>query len=166
MGGVSEYPDDAFAGGGGDTLAPVRAGASAASLDELTDEYASGPQEPLIPCGVCGRRFKESSLVKHENICGGLKRRPKFDSKAARVAGTDAAKFVARGSGSSGSAGRGSTATPGKNPKWKQQSNQLREAMKMARQVTQAQKDGVPLSELPMPVMQQDEADDGASLSL
>ena len=35
--------------------------------------------------------------------------------------------------------------------------------MKMARQVAQAQKDGVPLSELPMPAMQHDDAVDGES---
>lgn len=166
MPGVSEYPDDTFGAGGSNGRAPVGAGASGASIDELADEYASGPQEPLIPCRVCGRRFKESSLAKHENICGGLKRRSKFDSKAARVAGTDAAKFTTgSSSGSSRSAGRGPATPAGKNPKWKQQSNQLREAMKMARQVAQAQKDGVPLSELPMPAIQ-DDADDGASLSL
>ena len=177
MAGVSEYPDDGFAAGrtagGGGGLSGSMGGSG--GVDELVDEYADGPQEPLRPCRTCGRRFKESSLVKHEKVCGGLKQRKVFDSKAARVAGTDAAKFVGR-SGSSGSAsersggGRGggggssrSSAAAGKNPKWKQQSNQLREAMKMARQVTQAQKDGVPLSELPMPAMQQDDADDGAS---
>ena len=173
MAGVSEYPDDGFGGGGG--ASPGGFGGGGGMIDPM-DEYGdSGPQEPLRPCQNCGRKFKESSLAKHERICSNVRKERKvFNSTDARVKGTEAAKFVGKsggggdgsGRGSGGRGGGGSTATPGKNPKWKQQSNQLRDAMKAARQITQAQKDGVDIRTLDLPTATVDDADDGASCFL
>ena len=150
---------------GGHAPQPLAAGPSlddgppvGGGMDALDE---TGPMEPLYPCRTCGRRFNAKALPKHEGICVNLKpTRKVFDSKAARVQGTDAAKFATKTADSRGD-GRGGSR--GKTPKWKAQSNQLREAMKANRMIAKAQRDGVPLSDLPaeaFPSMAQDEADD------
>lgn len=65
-----------------------------------------------------------------------LQKRKAFDSKAARVEGTEAEKFVAK---------KGKKAAPEKPAKkanWEAKSNQLRDAMKAARMYKQAVANG------------------------
>jgi hypothetical protein len=122
------------------------------------DEHANALEDsmpdvavPLRPCRICGRKFNPGSLARHEAICQtvSVKKRKAFDSKSARIGGTEAAKFATQAD-SQPKPSRKSSAQK-KQPKWKMQSNQLHEAMKQARLIAKAKRDGVPLSQLPPP---------------
>ena len=69
-------------------------------------------------------------------------KRKAFDSKAARVEGTEAEKFVA-GKGKKGAGASAAPAKAGKKNAWEQKSNQLREAMKAARMYKKAVESGM-----------------------
>lgn len=49
------------------------------------------PDEPTFPCKICGRRFVQASLVKHEPACKKLSKlnRKPFDSGKQRATGSD-----------------------------------------------------------------------------
>merc|ERR1711937_405674 len=97
-------------------------------------EYAE-VQEDLIPCSICGRKFRESIIARHEKTCR------KNASKKVRVKSGTALRVKAIAEANAGSGEntrelmrnikRSAKAKVVKKPaKWKQQSNQLREAMR------------------------------------
>jgi hypothetical protein len=53
----------------------------------------SGSCDDRAPCGMCGRFFARDRLPKHESVCIGHLKRPVFDSREQRMAGTEAARF-------------------------------------------------------------------------
>lgn len=79
------------------------------------------------------------------------KKRKPFDSKKHRILGTDAAEYVAKNKTDKNKTS-GSATPAGDTKKWKQQSNQFREAMKLARMVAkdeQNMKLGLPSTYVP-----------------
>merc|ERR1719334_1341734 len=101
-----------------------------------------------VPCSQCGRKFSEKALQRHMKVCKKVfcQKRKAFNMKNQRA--DDEALKAARN----------------KNPeieeqlrrkkeaakkKWKAQSAMLRNAVRSSKQIDQAMKNGVPLSELP-----------------
>jgi uncharacterized C2H2 Zn-finger protein len=121
-----------------------------------------------LECPDCGRKFNPAPYEKHVKICAKifLQKRKVFDSKKMRMneeleqfqkveqktkkkggkqAGTAASAGAAK-AGAAGGAGGGDRPIQGERAaKWKEQSVQLREAMKMARLAKQAQESGGPM---------------------
>ncbi|EKF39018.1 hypothetical protein MOQ_000761, partial [Trypanosoma cruzi marinkellei] len=118
------------AGGGGETGKP--------------DMFAAPPptNEPLLPCGLCGRSFRASILARHESACSNLqKKRRVFDTKEQRLEGIEGIHEVTAPSNSVSQKGGKkhpvavTNTNPGKPPKWKIQHEQFQAAMRAMRQV-------------------------------
>jgi len=114
---------------------------------------------PLHQCRTCGRTFNAQALAKHTKVCEKvfIKKRKQFNVVEARVAGTEAAKYVDVKRGVPKSELRGGPQKPqpvnrgggnqkgggnGKMAKWKMQSEQLRQAMKANRMIAEAKARG------------------------
>jgi uncharacterized C2H2 Zn-finger protein len=114
-----------------------------------------------LECPDCGRKFNPAPYEKHVKICAKifLQKRKVFDSKKMRMneeleqfqkveqkgARKKGGKAPAKGA-AAGAAGGGDRPIQGERAaKWKEQSVQLREAMKMARMAKQAQETGAPM---------------------
>jgi hypothetical protein len=75
--------------------------------EESTQCAQSGQREDVdekrLPCDHCGRKFNPTSLKRHYGGCLKLKikARPKYDSRAMRLKGTEAAKFYREEGGES-----------------------------------------------------------------
>ncbi|GAX79868.1 hypothetical protein CEUSTIGMA_g7308.t1 [Chlamydomonas eustigma] len=124
------------------------------------------PSGLLIECQSCGRSFNQQAYPKHAKVCAKVfcQKRKVFNMTAARVAGTEAAKFVMGAGGNKGrqparpgSGARGGTdarvaqsaAAASKKAKWKQQSDQLRAAMQANRMMKEAQAKGMDIKDIP-----------------
>eukprot|EP00752_Nemacystus_decipiens_P005609 g5077.t1 len=152
--------------GGGE----AREGDGGGFADELPpDAFPDRPVE-LQECKMCGRRFTSAALEKHSRACQKvfLAKGKVFNAAEMRIKGTELEKFAkSKSKGSSGGAGgngrggktrpRGFDDTPvggvrgAKSSKWRQQSKQFRDALRQARVVTDAQKSGKSLADLPPP---------------
>ena len=99
------------------------------------EEEEEGEQGERTPCDLCGRKFSERALEVHSRICKKVfqQKRKAFDIKSQIV--PDEAREVIAKKGSSKRGAKAEAEMP-KPPatKWEQKSNQLREAMKAARQ--------------------------------
>jgi hypothetical protein len=51
-----------------------------------------GDTDNRLQCRTCGRRFARDRIGKHESVCMGGTKRPTFDSREQRLAGTEAAQ--------------------------------------------------------------------------
>ncbi|XP_063367634.1 zinc finger C2HC domain-containing protein 1C [Cydia amplana] len=106
-----------------------------------------------VPCSVCGRRFAEDRLAKHEGICrrAQTKKRKPFDALKHRLAGTEAEPFISKLRKSN----TASNAAPAKpkplNNSWRQKHEEFIQAIRAAKQVQQHLAAGGKLSDLPPP---------------
>jgi endogenous inhibitor of DNA gyrase (YacG/DUF329 family) len=133
-------------------------------------EVAEEDDGTRLPCPDCGRKFRPSALARHRGVCKKVfvNKRKAFDSKATRVS-TEAVSAGASGGGggrsrpgrgrgrgrgaATASAGPDAAAAAAKKKAWKAKSSQLRDAMKASRMITQAEKAGIDIRDLPpMPV--------------
>jgi hypothetical protein len=95
----------------------------------------------LIPCPEgCGRSFKEESLAKHVKVCKKVfqTKRKKFDSTAHRIVDDEQYKYVQQTKGNEKRTAKASSENRGgasgkKVSKWKQQSEQLRAGLRLAK---------------------------------
>ncbi|CAE7599042.1 ZC2HC1A [Symbiodinium microadriaticum] len=135
------------------------------------EDISSGEQ---LECPDCGRKFNPIPYEKHVKICAKvfLQKSKAFDSKKMRIAdnpellkiqqaalrsekkATAAAAAASKKKSDAAAASRraeeravGGTGG-GNGGKWKEQSNQFREAMRMARMVAKAEKTGGPMPEM------------------
>eukprot|EP01052_Picozoa_sp_SAG31_P007591 SAG31_NODE_363_length_16899_cov_9.812976_10_plen_656_part_00 len=118
--------------GRGYAPAPVPAPSPATAPTEFAN--ASGT-EPLKPCAFCGRRFALSRLEKHQAACAKAAAKPKRAAFKAPTVPDEAVKAKAKASRSGGTMGGSSSSNGKAKPKWAAQSEQLRNAMKAAREV-------------------------------
>uniref|UniRef100_A0A7S3VI84 C2HC/C3H-type domain-containing protein n=1 Tax=Dunaliella tertiolecta TaxID=3047 RepID=A0A7S3VI84_DUNTE len=139
-------------------------GAAAYSSDPYGD-MAEGDADASdrIPCDSCGRKFAPEALAKHARVCAKVfanKRKP-FNMAKQRLQGTDAASLhrTGRPPVAARPNSRMQSAQPARQPggaassmpKWKAQSEALRQAMAANRQVTAALARGESLRNLPPP---------------
>jgi len=115
--------------------APSAAYASpgAAAGPPVDDPYGEqAPPQELVECQQCGRKMTAKALSAHSKACG--KVRKVFDTKKARVAGTEAAEFVlGRKAKEAEARAKAAAEAAAKKSKWKEQSSAFRDAMKSAR---------------------------------
>jgi len=116
--------------------APVAAYASpggAAAGPPVDDPFGEqAPPQELVECQQCGRNMTAKALNAHSKACG--KVRKVFDTKKARVAGTEAAEFVlGRKAKEAEARAKAAADAAAKKSKWKEQSSAFRDAMKSAR---------------------------------
>lgn len=131
-----------------------------------------GAAGPMVQCHTCGRSFNEASYPKHAKVCEKVfvQKRKAYNSTAARVAGTEAAKFVdvkkgapkagtvgaqvaAKAAGAPVPAGRGGGMPGNKLPKWKAQSEQ---AMMANRKIAEAKASGMDIRDIDFGPPQED----------
>jgi hypothetical protein len=132
---------------------------SPSNYDNNNEELRSNAD--LHGCPDCGRKFNEQSLQRHRNICKEvfMKKRKVFDSSKMRLEGDGVdpelkqivettkknEKILERKKKIAASKGQ-IPSTPNQTPsKWKNQSDSFREAMKSAREVSDAIASGAPL---------------------
>ena len=72
-------------------VAPARGFDEIAAMPSAAPSHSLQPPDdspkPMKQCIYCERRFNIDVIMKHENICGRQKKRPKFDSRNHRLAG-------------------------------------------------------------------------------
>eukprot|EP01039_Chlorochromonas_danica_P009375 gene9375-10353_t len=141
-------------------------GSGRGGVDPMNDFPTYGH---LLKCSHCGRNFNEVSYTKHVKICQKVfqRKRKVFDSSKARIKGTELAAYVNNTNSSSSSykglnTMRRSTTSQGRSHtshsggsgsggsgKWKAQSVDFRRAIRLAKQVSLAEKKskmtGIPL---------------------
>jgi hypothetical protein len=141
------YPEDAD---------PLEASADSAHSFTDADAFPDSPMK-LLDCSICGRRFREEVLSRHAQSCSrNQKKRKPLDMRAKRMdaeardlalnAKMESRKSTAAKGGSGGGGGGGSAgASGGAGKDWKRESEALRDAIRNAREVTTAIKEGGPL---------------------
>jgi len=106
-----------------------------------------------LPCPHCERHFNEDSHDKHVRICKKVfqSKRRTFDVASKRVPEELAREAKAKGGRrAAGQSSRSAKAAEDKKKAWREKSAQFRDAMKQNRLIVQYQKEGRPLSELPV----------------
>ncbi len=124
------------------------------------DEGGEGDVGELMQCPDCGRKFGAIPYAKHVKICAKvfLRKRKAFDSSKMRVQDnpellkilSKAKKEEMRAKKKQQNAGADDRPVAEAAPKWKNQSEAFRQAMRAAREVAKAQAAGAPL---PPPVI-------------
>ena len=97
----------------------------------------------LLPCSLCGRKFKEEALVKHEAICAkSSSPRKKFEVQRVDAEANEAANSPAgvKREANWKDQSSGLRQAQKVDGNWKQESNALREQMKVARSLAQPRK--------------------------
>ncbi|KAK7506937.1 hypothetical protein BaRGS_00001788 [Batillaria attramentaria] len=106
----------------------------------------SGRPGRLVPCKLCGRKFADDRIAKHQNACkNAQKKRKTFDGVQMRTDGTDMAKYVRKGA---------HTKDPPQTKKkadWRRQHEDFVNAIRYAKKMTQMEQQGVALKDLPPP---------------
>ena len=118
-------------------------------LDEQAAQFGGLEQTvERVQCHQCGRKFSQSALARHMKICKKVfgQKRKAFNMKKQR--GDDEAMKAARNKNPEIEAELKRKKEAAKK-KWKAQSAMLRNAVRSSKQIDQAMKDGVPLSDLP-----------------
>eukprot|EP00658_Telonema_sp_P-2_P039800 TRINITY_DN28437_c0_g1_i2.p1 TRINITY_DN28437_c0_g1~~TRINITY_DN28437_c0_g1_i2.p1 ORF type:complete len:469 (-),score=79.89 TRINITY_DN28437_c0_g1_i2:53-1459(-) len=140
----------------------IKLTAAAPPTESLQPELPVGSEDLAMgECAGCRRRFKLTTLEKHEPNCIQKKNAPKrkvFNAKAQILAGTGAEKYVDKNQPITGKSQREKAEDKpirGKVPKWKQQSDELKRAMRANKEYNQAIKQGKP----PPPVQVSSEPD-------
>ncbi|WAR18287.1 ZC21C-like protein [Mya arenaria] len=99
----------------------------------------------LKACYNCGRKFAVDRLEKHEKACKNVtKKRKVLDSSKLRTRGTEMEQYVAR-------AGKKRAVEKPKSKNWRQQHESFIEAIRYAKKVTQIEKEGGNVADLPPP---------------
>eukprot|EP01084_Bolivina_argentea_P062331 113964_1 len=150
---VSRLPKD----NKGHRVAPIE-NSSKLSSSSFTDKFEMGQQqqEEMGNCRGCGRSFCLSRLKHHERIClhnSRRERKPFNARKMYTTQGTDSGVVMIqqqRLSKVKENQGNSSSTKKKSSEKWRQQSNQLREAIKVSRAVSKAQKEGKSITDLPI----------------
>jgi hypothetical protein len=131
--------------------ARLSAAISAGRSQPQPNEYEEEEPQPMddgddarVSCAYCNRRFMPDAIHRHEGVCAktSQKKRRVFDSSAARVKGTDMAQFARAGS---------KAEAPKPVAQWRQKSDDFRNAMRQARNVTVMLAKGVNVRDLPPP---------------
>ena len=131
------------------------------SADPYGDDAVENSTVPMCRCPDCGRQFREgTSFQKHARVCAKvfLQKRKTFDSTKMRAQAipelqghmpptqrqksSSSSSTLARSSSARGNALHGGRGSGGK---WREQSNAFRDAMRAARDVSQALATGTPL---------------------
>ena len=100
-------------------------------------EETTAGDVPMQPCSICGRRFNADRVAKHEAVCTGTRVKAAARPKASAPA-------VAAASSAASSSSKSAR-------KWESGHSDFQQAIQYAKQLTAAQKAGVPLSKLPPP---------------
>ena len=111
-----------------------------AILSAAEDDGASGGGD-MSECSTCGRRFNSDRIAKHELICA------KTHSKKQPTRPHTAKPTTAASTSSAASTAAAAAA----DMKWKSKHSEFQQAIQYAKQLTVAQKQGIPLSSLPPP---------------
>ena len=112
-----------------------------AIMGAAEDDSASGGGGDMSECSTCGRRFNSDRVAKHELICA--------KSHAKSAVRPHTAKPAALSASASASAAASSASADDK--KWKSKHGDFQQAIQYAKQLTAAQRSGVPLASLPPP---------------
>lgn len=131
------------------TLPKMRgAPATAATANgEDDDEGFDGPdQSSLVRCSTCNRCFNPDAIGRHENFCRKQGSRKVFDSRKARMEGTDASSYIRKVERADDS---GAKKAPAKD--WRAESKAFRQSMREARVVDSVLKAGGTAKDLPPP---------------
>lgn len=119
---------------------------SGESFEEDDDApYDDGPVT-LEPCGNCGRKFNQDSLMRHEKICNSTKKRKVFNSSKQRTEGLEKVKTQTPSV----------QKTPKKKADWRRQHEEFVKTIRAARGVTNALKTGGELPPPPEPTINPD----------
>ena len=111
----------------------------------VEEENYAAMSEFLTKCRHCGRGFNPERVQRHEAACATASRRRKvFNSHKHRIEGTDMV-------GAQSSYRTRKSAPSAKNTKWRNQHNELVQAVRAARQMKQIQDRGGSLRDLPPP---------------
>ncbi|XP_071596793.1 zinc finger C2HC domain-containing protein 1B isoform X3 [Heliangelus exortis] len=106
-------------------------------------------RQDLVPCTTCGRHFAQDVLLRHDPICKKVfskKRRP-FNSLKQRLQGTEIPTVKKQPP---------QKKQPGKKSNWRQHHEDFINAIRSAKQVTKALKEGRPLPPPPPPSINPD----------
>ncbi|XP_064025526.1 zinc finger C2HC domain-containing protein 1B [Pogoniulus pusillus] len=105
--------------------------------------------QDLTPCTTCGRRFAGAVLLRHDPICKKVfnKKRKPFNSLKQRLQGTEITTVKTQPS---------QKEEPGKKSNWRQHHQDFINAVRSARQVTKALREGLPLPPPPPPSINPD----------
>lgn len=114
-------------------------------VDAAQDENAfASSRVKLVPCSKCGRKFAADRVERHMNSCDNLtKKRKILDPTKLRTAGTDMEKYVKNP--------KMRTKTPPKKTNWRQQHENFIQNLRYAKKVTEMEKTGQDMSNLPPP---------------
>ena len=114
------------------------------------EEPLADANDDRIPCSICGRKFFPDRIEKHENVCVNQKKRKKFDTKAHRIVDESQKQYGRKKKTPEKRKKGGGEPMPGeKVPKWKKQSESLKQAMKMNRKIKQVADSGGDIRQLP-----------------
>lgn len=105
---------------------------AAERLNAEMEETAEN-QEDLVPCGICGRNFRESVVARHEAACQkASKQRKVFDMKKQRADGVEGLKEAQKEAARDRKKGLVKEKPASVMPKWKLQHLQFQQAMAAA----------------------------------
>ncbi|NXK24749.1 ZC21B protein, partial [Arenaria interpres] len=106
-------------------------------------------RQDLVPCTTCGRRFAQDVLLRHDPICKKVfnKKRKPFNSLRQRLRGTEITTVKRQPPPKK---------QPGKKSNWRQHHKDFINAIRSAKQVTKALKEGRPLPPPPPPSINPD----------
>nr|XP_021150425.1 zinc finger C2HC domain-containing protein 1B isoform X1 [Columba livia] len=110
---------------------------------------ATARSQDLIPCTTCGRRFAQDVLLRHNPICKKVfnKKRKPFNSSKQRLQGTEITTVRRQ---------LPQKNQPQKKSNWRQHHEDFINAIRSAKQVTKALKEGRPLPPPPPPSINPD----------
>ncbi|XP_035755762.1 zinc finger C2HC domain-containing protein 1B [Egretta garzetta] len=111
--------------------------------------YTAARSQSLAPCTTCGRRFAQDVLLRHVPICKKVfnKKRKPFNSLKQRLQGTEITTVRKQPP---------QKKKPGKKSNWRQHHEDFINAIRSAKQVTKALKEGHPLPPPPPPSINPD----------
>ncbi|XP_076442824.1 uncharacterized protein LOC143281500 [Babylonia areolata] len=107
-------------------------------------EGEQGGKVRLVPCKVCGRKFADDRVQKHQVACKKVqKKRKVMDPTKMRTEGTDMAKYVSKGAHKQ--------EPPKKKADWRRQHEEFIANIRYAKQLQQMEQQGLSSSDLPPP---------------
>nr|XP_023678176.1 zinc finger C2HC domain-containing protein 1A-like [Paramormyrops kingsleyae] len=120
------------------------------------DGTETPPNEDLIPCKICGRRFFAKVLKKHTPICqkSSIKKRKVFDSSRQRAEGTDISTvkpLKPKLHITSSTSKTDKAEPPKKQSNWRRKHEEFISTIRAAKGLTQVMKEGGPLPPPPPP---------------
>ncbi|KAK7103459.1 zinc finger C2HC domain-containing protein 1C-like isoform X2 [Littorina saxatilis] len=108
-------------------------------------EGEQGGRVRLVPCKVCGRKFADDRVQKHQSACKiASKPRKVYDPTKMRTEGTDMAKYISKGAHKKEPKSK-------KKADWRRQHEEFINNIRYAKKVTEMEKQGMDLKDLPPP---------------